>query len=100
MATLEERKAEYDNHKIAGYDYYNTIRSQLTLDVEAGEKTLECAIQIQCRLSGVSQHLLLGDWKSAYKEVDSILSNVYCTSDIIAQVKSDIIDYITNNYSW
>ena len=100
MATLEERKLEYNTHKENGYDYYNTFRSQLTLDVESGNKTILQAIEIQQRLVPVTDMLMLGDWKSAHNSLCCILSNVHCTADMLAGIKSDIESYISTNYSW
>ena len=100
MATLEERKAEYDLHKANGLDYYNSFRSQLTIDVEQGDKTLECALEIQERLLRVGETLCTGDWKSAYNVLSNTLANKYCTKDIIDNMKTDIGNYITTNYTW
>ena len=100
MATLEERKAEYDTHKTNGLDFYNSFRSQLTLDVESGTKTLEGALAIQDRLLRVGECLCSGDWKSAYNVLDNTLGNQHCTKEIIDNMKTDILTYIQTNYTW
>lgn len=100
MATLEERKSEYELHKANGVDYYNTFRAQLTLDVEQGDKTLVCALEIQERLLRVGETLCTGDWKSAYNVLANTLPSPNCTKEIIDTMKTDIGNYITNNYTW
>jgi len=100
MATLAERKAEYELHKDAGWDYYNSFRSQLTLDIEAETKTQEECLAIHARMSVVGTYLQTGDWKSAYDNIIRLAPDFYCTVDIIESVKSDIIAYITENYTW
>lgn len=100
MATLEQRKTEYDTHKTAGYDYYNGFRSQLTLDVEATTKTLEQCLIIESRFKKVSESLLNGDWKSALVHVGNVKPNVFLDQSLIDQVSTDIQNYITANYSW
>jgi len=100
MATLEERKAEYILHESSGKDYYNSFRSQLTLDVENGDKTLEEAIEISKRLESIGDSLNTGDWKSAYKDITGVLPNIYCPQSIIDSIKTDISTYIQTNYTW
>ena len=100
MTTLIDRKSEYVAHSIAGVDYYNSFRAQLTLDVEAESKTLEQAIDIQGNLKCVGDCLLTGDWKSAYNDISSIAPTENCPQSIIDSMKADIGLYIQNNYSW
>lgn len=98
--SLENRKAEYLTHEAEGKDYYNSFRSQLTLDIEAGTKTLEQAIGIHDRLAEVGCCLLTGDWKSAYNKISDTLPTPHCSKEVIDSMKADILNYITTNYSW
>lgn len=100
MATLAERKAEYEAHQVAGQDYYNSVRSQLTLDVEAGTRTLIEAVSIQQQLYWVGCNLHTGDYKSALLACNALNTNDTLTQAYLDQIKADIQTYITNNYSW
>ena len=100
MQTLQERKSEYDLHELAGKDYYNTFRAQLTLDIESNTKTLEESVEIHKRLKVVGEYLCTGDWKSAHLQLSNTLPNVFCTQEIIDTMLTDIGAYISNNYSW
>ena len=100
MSTLEERKAEYITHEINGRDFYNTFRSQLTIDIEMGTKSLESAIEIHSKFKIVGEYLLTGDWKSAYQNLAEVLANNNCPQSIIDNMKSEIGTYITTNYTW
>lgn len=100
MATLTERKLEYDLHKSEGYSFYNTIRSQLSLDMEGGSTTDAEANEISKRLREVKNELLSGDWKSALLEINKVLPNIHLTEVKLSEIKTGIQDYITNNYNW
>ena len=100
MPSLAERKLEYDTHKTAGYDYYNSMRAQQSLDVQAGTKTIEQVNDIYNKLDKVIRYVLQGDWKGALYQIDNVLPNVNCPQALIDQVKTDIQNYITNNYTW
>lgn len=100
MATLAERKAEYVNHKSEGEDFYNEFRSQLTLDVEAGTKTLEQIVEIQDKLWKVACFLMTGDWKSASRACGQVLPNASLDKATIDSLQSQINSYITTNYTW
>ena len=98
--SLESRKAEYNQHKIAGEDYYNTLRSQLTLDVEQGTRSIEQIVSIQSQLFNVSCNLFTGDWRSALLQASNLNTNEILTDEYLNQIKSDIQAYISENYSW
>lgn len=100
MASLAERKAEYTAHENAGRDFYNTFRSQLTLDIEAGSKTLEQAIDIKNKVRCIFVEIKDGDWKSAYHLASILTSDVNFTSGMLADMKADILAYISTEYSW
>ena len=100
MASLAERKAEYTAHATAGKDYYNTFRSQLTLDIEAGSKTLEQVLAIKDKVRCIGMELKDGDWKSAYHLASMLTSDVNFTSGMLTTMKSDIGSYISTNYTW
>lgn len=100
MATLEERKTEYNTHKNAGYDFYNSVRAQLSLDMESLSVTEEQASVIANKLKRVKDELLSGDWKSALIEVHNVLPNIHLSSTRLEDIKTEIQDYITNNYTW
>jgi len=100
MASLAERKAEYDTHAIAGSDFYNTFRSQLTLDIEAGSKTLPQVLAIKNKIRCIGMELKDGDWKSAYHLASMLTSDVNFTDDMLSTMKTDIGSYISTNYTW
>lgn len=100
MASLEGRKAEYITHETAGKDFYNTFRSQLTLDIEAGSKTLPQVLAIKDKVRCIGMELKDGDWKSAYHLASMMTSDVNFTKQHLEDMKADILAYITSNYSW
>ena len=100
MASLAERKAEYDAHAIAGSDFYNTFRSQLTLDIEAGSKTLPQVLAIKDKVRCIGMELKDGDWKSAYHLASMLTSDVNFTSGMLTDMKADLLAYISTEYSW
>ncbi len=100
MANLETRKAEYVSHESAGVDYYNAFRAQLTIDIEAGSKTLAECLEIQKVLKYVGVELRFGDWRTALYLISMVRPNRYCTKAIINDMTTDINAYITANYSW
>ena len=100
MATLAERKAEYEQYQIDGTDLYNTIRSQLTLDIESGLITLTDAISIQSQMHEVGSNLLTGDFKSAYQSCIALNVNSTLTQARLDSIKTEIGNYITANYTW
>ena len=100
MASLAERKAEYNAHAIAGSDFYNTFRSQLTLDIEAGSKTLPQVLAIKNKIRCIGMELKDGDWKSAYHLASMLTSDVNFTDDMLSTMKTDIGSYISTNYTW
>lgn len=104
MPTREERlnvrKNEYVAHEAAGKEYFGNFRDNLTLDIEDGLITLEAAEAIQYKMRFVGANLKDGDWKSAYSEIIRVLPDIYCTQSIIDTVTTDIINYISTNYTW
>lgn len=88
--SLEQRKALYQQFENDGRDYYNTMRSQLTLDVEAGNKTLIEIVSIQAQLENVSKNLYTGDWKSALLSAQSLNANDNLTQDYLNTIITDI----------
>lgn len=100
MATLEERKAEYDIHKTAGSSQYNEWRSQASLDIEAGLITLESALERERVLNQVKLDVCIGDWKTALNHLNNTLPNVHVPQSYLDSLISDCETYITNNYSW
>jgi len=100
MASLETRKAEYVSHESAGVDYCNAFRSQLSIDIEAGSKTLAECLEIQKVLRYVGEEIRFGDWKSALHLISMIRPNGHCPKSIINDMTADINAYITANYSW
>ena len=100
MTDLSNRKQEYEIHQTNGIDFYNNFRSQLTIDIEEGTKTLEDVLEIQNKLHKVSNMLTTGDWKSALFEINKVLPNVHLTTEFLTELKSEIHLYITNIYTW
>ena len=100
MATLEERKNEYDTHKIAGYDLYNSMRAQLSLGLEEGSLTTRQVLDVQKKMAPVKDELVWGDWKTALLRIEEVTPNENLSSEFIAQIKTAIQAYIVNNYKW
>jgi len=100
MATLEERKTEYDAHKIAGQDQYNIWRAQASLDIEGGSITLDSALERERVLNQVKLDVCIGDWKTALNHLHNTLPNVHVPQSYLDALISDCQTYITNNYSW
>lgn len=100
MATLEQRKAEYDAHKEAGYDFYNTIRSELSLALEGNGLSLTRVLDIQSKMEPVKNELIWGDWKNALAVVQGIVPNENLTREFIDRIQTEISRYINNNYTW
>jgi len=100
MATLAERKAEYDIHKAAGQSKYNEWRSQASIDIENGAITLESALIREQILNKVKLDVCIGDWKTALNHLSNTLPNVHLPQSYIDSLIADCNNYITNNYSW
>ena len=100
MATLQERMTEYDAHRAAGYEYYNTIRSQLSLALGGASMTAKQVLDIQHKMDRVKNELVWGDWKNAALVVSEVTPNEHLSAEFIQQVADYIASYITDNYSW
>lgn len=100
MASKEEIKAEYAIHKTNGVDFVDNYRAQLGADITNDVISENNAIEQYSALKIPFGFINEGDWKNASSYLNGMLSTVYCSMDIITQIKSDVDTYITDNYSF
>lgn len=98
--SLEARKTEYNTHRANGLDYYDELRADYSIQIENQTMTLEDGLEALEKLECALQCIMNGDWKSGLHELGKVLPNKSLSQAEIDGVKSDVQDYITNNYSW
>jgi hypothetical protein len=100
MASKEEIKAEYVTHKSNGIYFVEDYRAQLGADVSNNVITENDAVEQYSALNIPLNFIKDGDWKNASSYLETMLSTVFCSIEIIKQMKSDVDTYITDNYSF
>ena len=95
---LTQIQVAYTKHRQGGEAYFDSVRADLVLCFNRGEKTASEIFEIEDKLDGVITKLIRGDWMTAAAEMQNVVIGGALDQELYDKIENDINFYISENY--
>ena len=95
---IEQIRSAYEKHEQNGKSYFELKRANLVLLYKQGQLTSEQVYQVEDALEKVKHKVITGDWMTGLNELENTIPVGAYTTEMKAEIKTEIENYIANNY--